>query len=98
MLRLKPTSTLLPDMTLFRSGDFMTVRISQGDRVLLDAPLAGRSFRWPVGRTPLEIDADYEITLLPRVQGQAPARMKFRVEDLAAGPSAHSPTLIRVEE
>lgn len=80
------------------AGDFATIRVSQADRVLLDAPLAGRSFHWPMGTAPLAANADYEMTLVPRAVGQTPMTVKFRVEASTAAASDHPLTLIRIEQ
>jgi hypothetical protein len=95
------TLTLSPKPTFVlvgkRAGDFASVRVSQGGREVLAAPLDGRRFHWPSKLPPLSEDHQYELALVPRSTGADPVTKRFRVE----APTTPSPsvalTLLKVE-
>jgi hypothetical protein len=95
------TLTLSPNPTFVlvgkRAGDFASVRVSQGGREVLAAPLDGRQFRWPSRLPPLSADHQYELALVPRSAGADPVTKRFKVE----APTTQFPsavlTLLKVE-
>ena len=87
-LSLSPTFALVGA----RADDFAAVRVSHGGTMLLEAPLSGRDFRWPAGTAPLVANTDYELVLVPKVEGKAQVTLKFRTE---RGTPTH--TLIKVD-
>jgi hypothetical protein len=95
------TLTLSPHPTFVlvgkRAGDFASVRVSQGGREVLAAPLDGRRFHWPSKVPPLSEDHQYELALVPRNAGADPVTRRFKVQ----APTTQSPsvalTLLKVE-
>lgn len=81
-----------------RADEFASIRISRGDTTLLEAPLAGRSFRWPAGVKPLTPNDDYDMALVPKAPGKARMVTKFWVEARDPARSSEQVTLIQVEE
>lgn len=49
-----------------RASEFETVRVSQGPHVVLEEPLHGQQFQWPVGTAPLVEGTEYELTFIPK--------------------------------
>ena len=80
-----------------RADDFTAVRVSRGDKGVLEAPLEGRRFRWPIDAAPLAVDTEYELGLVPTVRGTVPVTMKFRTHSPAATPPGDGLTLISAE-
>jgi hypothetical protein len=95
------TLTLSPSPMLVligkRAGDFAWVRVSQGDREVLIAPLEGRQFRWPSQVPPLTDDHQYELALVPRKAGAETVTKQFRVQAPATPSSGETLTLLKVE-
>ena len=91
--------SVLPTFVLVgeRADDFAKVRVAQGNTTLLEAPLAGRGFRWPTGASPLAANADYELILLPKAEGKTRVTVKFRAEGDVATPAVDRLTLISVD-
>jgi hypothetical protein len=92
-LSTSPTFVLVGD----RADDFAAVRVSQAGATLLEAPLAGRGFRWPTGAAPLASNADYELVLVPKAEGRPQITVKFRAEGEAATAAGAQLTLISVD-
>ena len=92
-LSTSPTFVLVGD----RADDFAAVRVSQAGTTLLEAPLAGRGFRWPTGAAPLIANADYELVLVPKAEGRPRVTVKFRAEGEAATAAGAQLTLISVD-
>jgi len=63
-----------------RADDFSSLRVTQEDKTVLEAPLEGRHFRWPKDVPPLAAASGYEMVLNPKIFGQAPAKLRFFVE------------------
>ena len=92
-LSTSPTFVLVGD----RADDFAAVRVSQAGTTLLEAPLAGRGFRWPREAAPLIANADYELVLVPKAEGRPRVTVKFRAEGEAATSAGAQLTLISVD-
>ena len=92
-LSISPTFVLVGD----RADDFAAVRVSQAGATLLEAPLAGRGFRWPTGAAPLVANADYELVLVPKAEGRPRVTVKFRAEGEPATAAGAQLTLISVD-
>jgi hypothetical protein len=80
-----------------RADEFATVRVSQGGTTLVEAPLAGRGFRWPAGTATLAAQGDYELVLVPKATGKTPVTMKFRAEGDGGTVGGGPLTLISVD-
>ena len=80
-----------------RADDFASVRVSQGGTILLEAPLAGRGFRWPAGTAPLVANTDYELVLVPKSDCKTRITLKFRAEGGASTAAGDRLTLISVD-
>lgn len=80
-----------------RADDFATVRISREGTALLEAPLTGRGFRWPTGMAPLVANADYEMVLVPKVDGTTRVTLRFRAESGTPTAAGAQLTLISVD-
>lgn len=63
-----------------RADDFSSLRVTQEDKTVLEAPLEGQHFRWPKDVPPLAAASGYEMVLNPKVPGAAPAKLRFFVE------------------
>jgi len=92
-LSVVPTFVLVGD----RADDFAAVRVSHGGTTVLEAPLAGRGFRWPTGAAPLVADTDYELALVPKAADKARVTVKFRAEGQASTAAGDRLTLISVD-
>ena len=92
-LSLSPTFALVGE----RADDFAAVRVSRGGTRLLEAPLAGRGFRWPREAAPLVANADYELVLVPKAADKAGVTVKFRAEGEAPTAAGDQLTLISVD-
>jgi hypothetical protein len=80
-----------------RAGDFASVRIAQGDREVLAAPLDGRQFHWPSQAPPLTAERPYELVLVPRNTGARPVTKQFRVQAAGSQSSSAGMTLLQVD-
>lgn len=80
-----------------RADDFAAVRVSRAGTRILEAPLAGRGFRWPTGAAPLGANADYELVLVPKTEGRPRVTVKFRAEGEAPPAAGGQFTLISVD-
>jgi hypothetical protein len=80
-----------------RADEFATVRVSQGGTTLVEAPLAGRGFRWPAGTATLAAQGDYELVLVPKATGKTPVTMQFRAEGDGGTVGGGPLTLISVD-
>jgi len=80
-----------------RADDFASVRVSRGDAIVLESALDGRRFRWPSVTSPLAVDTEYGLVLVPKVAGSLPITMRFKAISLAVEPAGEALTLIRVE-
>jgi hypothetical protein len=93
--------TLAPHPTFVlvgkRAGDFASVRVSQGGREVLAAPLDGRQFRWPSKAPPLSEDHQYELALVPRSAGAGPVTRRFKVQAPTPQSPSEALTLLKVE-
>ena len=76
-----------------RADDFTAVVVSRGGTMLLEAPLAGRRFRWPSSAAPLAVNTTYELLLVPKAADKARVTVEFRTE----GQPADQLTLISVD-
>jgi hypothetical protein len=80
-----------------RAGDFTSVRVSKAGQKVLEAPLDGRRFRWPIGVEPLAQATKYELTLVPSSAGAVPVTMRFMAKALTVPPAGEVLTLISAE-
>ena len=64
-----------------RAHDFTAVRVSRRRQQLLESPLVGRRFQWLSQAKTLEVDTEYELILIPKVQGSMPVKNKFKVSN-----------------
>ncbi len=94
-----PTLSAKPAFVLIgpRAADFTSVRVSQGNQVVFEARLDGRTFQWPTEAAPLSPDPEYELALIPTVAGAAPFTLKFKTAPPSALPAGAAHTLIHVE-
>jgi hypothetical protein len=94
-----PRLSLSPVFALVgaRADDFAAVRVSHGGTMLLEAPLSGRDFRWPAGTAPLVANTDYELVLVPKVEGKTQVTLKFRTERGTPTAAGDYRTLIKVD-
>lgn len=92
-LSISPTFVLVGD----RADDFAAVRVAQAGTTLLEAPLAGRGFRWPTGAAPLVANGDYELVLVPKATDKAGVTVTFRAEGEAPTAAGGQLTLISVD-
>jgi len=76
-----------------RADDFSAAAVSQDGTMLLEAPLAGRGFRWPASAPPLAVNANYELRLMPKAADKGRVTVKFRTE----GQAEDQLTLISVD-
>ena len=76
-----------------RADDFSAAAVSQDGTMLLEAPLAGRGFRWPASAPPLAANANYELRLMPKAADKGRVTVKFRTE----GQAEDQLTLISVD-
>lgn len=63
-----------------RADDFSSLRVTQEDKTVIEAPLEGRHFRWPKDAPPIAAASGYEMILNPKISGAAPAKLRFFVE------------------
>lgn len=63
-----------------RADGFSSLRVTQEDKTVIEAPLEGRHFRWPKDVPPLAAASGYEMILNPKISGAAPAKLRFFVE------------------
>lgn len=80
-----------------RADDFAKVAVAEDGRVVLEAGLSGRFFRWPAARAPLPT-TDHELILVPKEPGKARVTIRFRAEPQSGGPSGDAVTVISIEE
>ena len=94
-----PRLSLSPTFALVgaRADDFAAVRVSHGGTMLLEAPLSGRDFRWPAGTAPLVANTNYELVLVPKVEGKTQVTLKFRTERETPTAAGDYHTLIKVD-
>lgn len=76
-----------------RADDFTAVTVSQDGTMILEAPLAGRGFRWPTSAAPLAVNTNYELRLVPKAADKGRVTVKFRTE----GQAEDQLTLISVD-
>lgn len=93
VLSIQPTFVVVGE----RAGNMASVRVSKGDKVVLDAPLEGRHFSWPAGAAPLAVNSEYNLALIPSAAGATPVMMKFKAVTPAKDPTRKALTVIRVE-
>lgn len=80
-----------------RASDFRSIQVSSEGRVIVQAPLEGRRFRWPDGAAALTRHTIYELILVPRTAEIAPVTAKFRVGPSGSHASSEELILVRVE-
>lgn len=76
-----------------RADDFTAMAVSRDGTMLIEAPLAGRGFRWPASAAPLAVNTNYELLLVPKAADKGRVTVKFRTEGQAEDPI----TLISVD-
>lgn len=76
-----------------RANDFTAMAVSRDGTTLIEAPLAGRGFRWPASAAPLVVNTNYELLLIPKAADKGRVTVKFRTE----GPAEDQLTLISVD-
>jgi len=80
-----------------RADEFKTVRVLQGETVVLEGALDGRVFRWPASAAPLSAATTYTLHLTPSAAGAAPLSTRFVTPRPSAVPPDETATLIAVE-
>lgn len=80
-----------------RADDFPSVRVIKDKKVLVEAPVQGRTFRWPSDAIPLPVETNYDLELVPAMSGAAPVKMSFFVSQAPEGTRAEEIILIRVD-
>jgi hypothetical protein len=76
-----------------RADDFTAVAVTRDGTTLLEAPLAGRGFRWPTSAPPLAVNTNYELLLVPKAADKGRVTVKFRTD----GQAEDQLTLISVD-
>lgn len=76
-----------------RADDFAAVAVARDGTMLLEAPLAGRGFRWPTSAAPLAPNTNYELLLVPKAADKGRVTVKFRTD----GQTEDQLTLISVD-
>lgn len=80
-----------------RADDIVSVRVSQGDTTVPEAPLEGRRFRWPVGTPALTTDTAYALILVPSGIGAFPLTTTFKTPAATISPTRAALTILKVE-
>lgn len=88
-------ASLKPSLVLIggQSGAYKSLRVTQGNKTLLEGEIKGRVFHWPASASPLQKGKTYAISLIPGSGG------KTRVFMLKARPTKKkgAMTLIRLD-
>ena len=64
---------------------------------MLEAPLDGRRFRWPIGAEPLAKHTEYELTFVSSIARAVPVAMRFMATAPTVHPAGEALTLISAE-
>lgn len=95
MLKFTPQPTFV--LAGKRADTFGSVRVIKDRKVLTEARLEDRIFHWPRNATPLPVETNYELELVPVVSGATPVKMSFSVSEAAEAPGTQEMLLIRVD-
>jgi hypothetical protein len=80
-----------------RARNFVTLRVSQEEAVVLEAPVSNRHVQWPLSTRALAAGTAYEVHLIPAAGDTAPVSVMLTITDTGDNANVQAITLLNVE-